>query len=214
MSAWTDHVTKWAGCVKCPLGYQRSLMCFARSEWPQGASRPNVRIPCDVLFIGEAPGASEDALGLPFVGPAGEKMDWVIERALLNEATYSLANLVCCYPREAKARGDNEPERDEIMACRPRLIEFANIAQPRLTVCVGALAHTYVKSICTGPIIYILHPAYILARLPQAQKAMAFNKCAVQIRSAWFEVLKAARTKFTNWGEKDAGVKEEYQIPF
>lgn len=218
MSAWTDHIKRWDGCTKCELAQQRNRMCFARSEWPQGADRPNVRVPCDVLFVGEAPGERENDAGLPFVGPAGNLMDQIIQRALPPDVTYTLTNLVCCYPREAKLRGDNEPEREEILSCRPRLVEFANVARPRLTVCVGDLAHRYVKDICTGPTIDIWHPAYILAWLPQAQKGFASNKCSVQIRSAWFKVLESPRVAFTNWGDKtDASIQERFldqHIPF
>lgn len=213
MSAWTDHVARWDGCIRCPLAHQRDRMCFARSEWPKGADRPNIRVPCDVLFVGEAPGAVEDGLGLPFTGPAGDKLDQVIERALPSDVTYVLTNLVLCFPREAKARGDNEPDRAEILACRPRLIEFANIARPKLTVCVGALAHHYVKDICKGPIVHIVHPAHVLARMPQAQRGMAFNKCVVQIRSAWDEVLQSGKPTSTKWGDDDAGVEQETYLP-
>lgn len=219
MSAWTDHVTQWTGCTKCPLSFQRNQMCFARSDWPRGSNRPNIRLPCDVLFVGEAPGVCENDLGLPFVGPAGNLMDQIILRALSEDITYALTNLVCCFPKEAKERGENEPERKEILACRPRLIEFANIARPKMTVCVGGLATAYVKDICTGPRVDIVHPAYILARLPQAQKTMAANKCSVQIRSAWIqEVMSKPATNFTNWGDKeDASIQEKFldqHVPF
>lgn len=220
MSAWTEHVTEWDGCIKCPLAHQRYQMCFARSEWPKGADRPNIRLPCDVLFVGEAPGERENDSGLPFVGPAGNLMDEIILRALPSDVSYALTNLVCCYPKEAKESGDHAPKYGEILACRPRLIEFANIARPRLTVCVGDLAYRYVINICKGPRVDIVHPSYILSKLPQAQKGMAANKCAVQIRSAWSQIEVAEPTEFTNWGDEDAKgsrTKEKYfdeHIPF
>lgn len=71
MSAWTDHVAKWKNCDLCPLHKQRNRICIARGT-----------VPCDVLFVGEAPGPSEDAIGQPFVGPAGKLLDQIIERAL------------------------------------------------------------------------------------------------------------------------------------
>lgn len=217
MSAWIEHIKRWDGCTKCALAHQRNRMCFARSEWPKGADRPNIRLPCDVLFVGEAPGERENDLGLPFVGPAGNLMDQIIYRALPAEVTYSLANLVCCYPKEAKEAGDHKPKYEEMMACQPRLIEFANIARPRLTVCVGDLAYRFVEKICTGPRVDIIHPSFILSRLPQAQKGMASNKCSVQIRSAWFKVLETEPVPFTIWGDEDASVQERFldqHIPF
>lgn len=71
MITWLDHVEKWKDCQRCPLAQQRSNIVLARGT-----------VPCDVLFIGEAPGASEDALGLPFVGPAGHLLNQIIERVL------------------------------------------------------------------------------------------------------------------------------------
>jgi len=129
---WEEHVDKWKDCQRCPLAQQRGNICLARGT-----------LPAAVLFVGEAPGSSEDTLGLPFVGPAGQLLDQIIERALPTGTSYALTNLVACYPREAKSRGDNEPERGEILECRPRLIEFVNIARPKLIVLVGNLTDHY-----------------------------------------------------------------------
>lgn len=178
MSTWTDHVERWRDCRLCTLCDQRSNIVLARGD-----------IPCDVLFIGEAPGASEDALGLPFKGPAGNLLDQIVERAVPKELRVAFTNLVACYPAEAKARGDNEPEIDEIKACRPRLNEFIALATPKVIVLVGTLAQNYVPHDAYGRIhgadvVDIVHPAHILAHLPQVQKQMAVNKCVVSIRSA------------------------------
>ena len=177
MSAWTDHVAKWRDCTACTLCEQRSNVVLARGQ-----------VPCDVLFCGEAPGASEDALGLPFVGPAGHLLDQIIERALPPTVKYALTNLVCCFPAEAKARGDNEPEYSEIVACRPRLMEFITLAKPKLIVCVGSLAWNYVEHDAYGRVrganvIQIVHPAAVL-RMPLAQKQMAVQKAIVILRNA------------------------------
>ncbi len=182
MSAWLDHVTKWRDCTRCPLSEQRSNIVLARGQ-----------VPCTVLLCGEAPGASEDALGLPFVGPAGRLLDQIIERALPADMQYALTNLVACYPANAKAEGYNEPEYGEILACKPRLQEFIRIAKPRLVVCVGALAWNYVEHDAYGKVqgamvMQIVHPAAIL-RMPLAQKGYAVQKCIVQLRNAVEDVL-------------------------
>lgn len=198
LEMWADHVEKWKDCQLCPLSQQRSNICLARGL-----------VPCTVLFIGEAPGLSEDAFGLPFKGPAGHLMDQIIDRALKGVVSYALTNLVACFPREAKSRGDNEPERGEILECRPRLIEFVNIAQPQLVVCVGGLANHYVQPINTMPQVDIVHPAYILARLPAAQKNMAVQKCIVQVSNALEDVLQSPK-QFKQWGDDNAkGSKKE-----
>lgn len=183
MTTWLEHVNKWRDCQLCPLAQQRSNIVLARGT-----------VPCDVLMVGEAPGASEDALGQPFVGPAGHLLDDIVERALPTGVRYAMTNLVCCFPREAKARGDNEPEPGEIRACHPRLVEFIGIARPRLVVCVGSLAGDWIGHDAYGKVrgatvVQILHPAFILARLPLAQKRMAVDKAIVVIRSAVEDVL-------------------------
>jgi uracil-DNA glycosylase len=214
MSAWLDHVNHWKDCMRCPLAAQRDNIVLARGS-----------VPCDVLMIGEAPGASEDTLGLPFKGPAGVMLDndqenhpGIVQRAIehrlewsetmrrnvwVSDVRIAYCNLVCCFPREAKARGDNEPEHDEIIACRPRLIEFVNIAQPRLIVCVGGLATEYIDHKDTVRCIDIVHPAAILAHMPAAQKSHAVNQCIVRIRTAVAVMLQSDVT-FTQWGAKYA----------
>lgn len=204
--AWGTHVAKWKDCQACPLCEQRFRICLARGT-----------VPCDVLFIGEAPGSVENDLGLPFKGPAGNLLDQIIERALgcLRiqtptggvPVTHALTNLVCCFPAEAKAAGTNEPRAVEILACRPRLVEFANIAQPRLVVCVGSLATKYVEQICTGPRVDMVHPAHILAHTIPAKKPGVINRCVVQIRNGW-ERVTGGQFKPWQWEASNAGGKK------
>lgn len=174
---WTEHVEKWRDCQLCPLAAQRANIVLARGT-----------VPCDVLFVGEAPGASEDALGLPFVGPAGQLLDQIIQYAVPANITYALTNLVCCFPAEAKARGENEPELAEIKACRPRLREFIALCRPKLVVCVGVLSgdnigHDSYGRVAGAAVVQIDHPAWML-RMPRAQKGMAVQRAVVILRGA------------------------------
>ena len=210
LPTWDEHVARWKDCRACGLCDQRFRICLARGT-----------APCDVLFIGEAPGASEDALGLPFVGPAGRLLDQVIERAVTPlGVTYALTNLVCCFPAEAKATKDHQPTSAEIQACEPRLIDLVNVVRPRLIVCVGALAKQWVDHEDTVTCCDIDHPAFIL-RMPLAQKQMAVQKCVVQVRNAVEDVLQSGRT-FTKWGNGNHAsltpkqrIRKEYDdLPF
>lgn len=70
-SPFQVHTARWEGCTACPLCEGRSKVVLARG-----------RLPCDVLFVGEAPGESEDALGVPFIGPAGKLLDRIVSEAL------------------------------------------------------------------------------------------------------------------------------------
>lgn len=130
-------------------------------------------------------------------------LDDIIARAVPADVRYVLTNLVACFPREAKERGDNEPEVSEIFACRPRLIKFVNIAKPRLIVRVGKLAVSYMNFDLSVPFCDIDHPAYI-ARLPLAQRGMATQRAVVILRNAVTDVLKTPRTEWQPWGQEHA----------
>lgn len=182
MTPWQLFVNKWKDCKLCPLYEQRSNIVLARGV-----------IPADIMMVGEAPGASEDALGIPFCGPAGHLLDQIVQRAVPPSVTVVCCNLVCCYPAEAKAAGYNEPEYSEILACRPRLMEFIDIAQPKLIVCVGSLAsdninHDAYGKVRGADVIAIIHPAAIL-RMPLAQKQMAAQRAIVTLRTAVEDML-------------------------
>lgn len=204
MSAWRGHVEKWKDCTACLLSQQRSRICLARGA-----------VPCDVLFVGEAPGASEDALGQPFVGPAGRVLDQIIERAIPTSVSFALTNLVCCFPREAKERGENEPTYKEISACANRLAEFINIARPKQIVCVGSLAAAYVDHRDTVQCVDIVHPAAVL-RMPLAQKQMAVQRAIVTVRNAVDSMLWAVQNGcyrgFEEWGLNNANVKQTQRL--
>lgn len=67
VSIYSAHVQTWRGCTACSLSVQRSRVVLYRGQ-----------VPCDVLFVGEAPGESEDVVGTPFIGPAGKLLDAMI----------------------------------------------------------------------------------------------------------------------------------------
>ena len=171
---------------------QRDRICLARGE-----------VPCDMLFVGEAPGMSEDAIGLPFVGPAGQLLDQIIERSLPSGTTHTMTNLVACFPRDAKTQGINEPERGEVLECRQRLIEFVNIAQPQLIVRVGKMAVQYLGFDLSVPVVDIDHPAYIL-RMPLVQRQMAVQRCVVHLRNTCEDVLQSPKPEWKEWGNNHA----------
>lgn len=203
MTAWTDHVARWKDCTACPLCSQRDRIVLGRGQ-----------VPCDVVFVGEAPGASEDALGEPFVGPAGKVMDQIIERAMPPSVTYALTNLVCCFPREAKARGDNEPEHSEILACRTRLEEFIDVANPRLVVCVGTLAQEYLPPYWEGPRVDIIHPAATFPpRMPRVQAQFAIQHAIVKLRCAVESVVQSDITKRGNYASITDSPFAQYPDP-
>lgn len=163
LSPWMQFKTKWENCSQCPLCETRRNIVLAKGK-----------IPCDVLFVGEAPGQSEDVLGVPFVGPAGHLLDRQIAEALENsgktELRLAFTNLVCCIPKEEGVKV-GEPPEESIEACEPRLIEFMCLCKPRLVVCVGDLPEKHLPDFeTTGGSRFqqnfasckITHPAAIL----------------------------------------------------
>ena len=139
-------------------------------------------------------------------GPAGNLLDQVVARSVgafnsVSPIKLSVAytNLVACYPREAKEEGTHRPKDSEIEACQTRLREFLDICQPRLIVAVGTLAEDNMplvldKIIFSGGkveghatierVVSIVHPSYILSRLPIAQQGMAIQKAIVTVATA------------------------------
>lgn len=182
LSPWKAHVERWSACDGCPLSERRTNVVLARG-----------RIPCDVLFIGEAPGRSEDAHAQPFIGPAGKLLDAMIEAAL-GDTPLRLAftNLIACIPLDEENNDKlGEPPYESVMACAGRLAEFVQIAMPRLVVRVGRHAQEWLQpgyqdSIRLGwdcSFVDIVHPAFIL-RKPIAFQSMERQRTVIILRNA------------------------------
>lgn len=176
MTAYQQHVKDWGTCTRCPLHLTRKRVVLVRGQ-----------LPCDVLFVGEAPGRSEDVLGQPFVGPAGQLLDRIIKSADRRVTIYAFTNLVACIPLGDDGNKTAEPSHESILACRPRLGNLIKIAQPKLVACVGSLAEDHVPELVSVPIVHIVHPAAIL-RAPTAQQGMMVKKAVVTLAAALEEL--------------------------
>ena len=110
-------------CTRCKLSNGRKNIVF-------GSGNPNA----DLVFVGEGPGADEDDQGLPFVGRAGKKLTEIIEKGMnLNrEKDTYICNIVKCRPP-----GNRDPEKEEIEACNPFLIQQLKAIQPKVVVALG-----------------------------------------------------------------------------
>ncbi len=174
---WDELRQSVAGCSACAL-------CQGRKQAVLGVGDTSA----DWLFIGEGPGAEEDARGEPFVGPAGKLLDAMLAAIDLRrgEDVY-IANAVKCRPPNNRT-----PEIAEISACAPYLKRQIALLQPRLIVLLGrAAAHAvlgnagplgalrgkpfdYPASECNErriPVVVTYHPAYLLRTLPDKAKA-------------------------------------------
>jgi DNA polymerase len=111
-------------CSRCKLAGGRTNLVF-------GVGRPDA----ELLFVGEGPGADEDAQGEPFVGKAGQLLTRMIEAMGLRREDVYIANVVKCRPP-----GNRDPEPDEIAACEPFLKAQIAALSPRIIVALGRFA--------------------------------------------------------------------------
>jgi DNA polymerase len=111
-------------CVKCPLGHTRTKFVF-------GVGNPNA----DIVMIGEAPGADEDAQGEPFVGRAGQLLNKILEAIRFKREDVYICNILKCRPPN-----NRDPEPVEIDTCEPYLWKQLELIKPKIIVCLGRIA--------------------------------------------------------------------------
>jgi DNA polymerase len=111
-------------CCCCELG-------SSRTNAVPGEGNPNARI----MFVGEAPGADEDAQGRPFVGRAGQLLDKVIAACGLKRSEVFIGNILKCRPPD-----NRDPRPEEIISCLPYLQRQIEIIDPEVIVALGAHA--------------------------------------------------------------------------
>ena len=111
-------------CTRCKLYKHRHTIVF-------GDGNPKA----ELVFVGEGPGADEDAQGLPFVGRAGKLLTQMIEAMGLERKDVNICNVVKCRPPENRT-----PEDDEVSTCSPFLLRQLAVIAPKVIVCLGAVA--------------------------------------------------------------------------
>jgi uracil-DNA glycosylase len=112
-------------CQRCKLAPLRTHLVF-------GVGNPEA----DLMFVGEAPGADEDARGEPFVGRAGQLLTDIIERGMgLRRSDVYICNVIKCRPPD-----NRNPELEEVAACEPFLMRQIDLVQPRAIVALGTFA--------------------------------------------------------------------------
>jgi len=167
---WRELKASVAGCTACPLHKARNKTVFGvgdeHAEW---------------LFIGEGPGADEDAKGEPFVGQAGKLLDNMLAAIGLKRGkNVYIGNMVKCRPP-----GNRNPEPLEVAQCEPYLHRQIELIKPKLIVALGKVAAVNLlkreASVASlrgkvleyqgTPLIVTYHPAYLLRSLPDKAKA-------------------------------------------
>ena len=170
-------------CVKCPH------LVRSRTQTVFGVGNPNA----ELMFVGEAPGADEDAQGEPFVGRAGQLLTRIIETMGFARGDVYIANVLKCRPdMPAGAPGNRAPTPIEMQTCLPYLREQIEIIRPKVLVALGAVAvegllgtrgtmrelrgrwHSFNET----PLMITYHPAYLLR-----------NQSPTEKRKVWEDML-------------------------
>ncbi len=151
-------------CTRCKLHKGRNKLVF-------GDGSPKAQL----VFVGEGPGADEDAQGLPFVGRAGKLLTQMIEAMGLQRKDVYICNVVKCRPPENRT-----PEPDEVKTCSPYLLRQIDVINPKVIVCLGAVAAKTLLETTRGisqyrgewqewrgrKLLATYHPAYLLRNPP------------------------------------------------
>jgi uracil-DNA glycosylase len=154
-------------CTRCRLHKGRTNLVFGVGN-----------VDADIMFVGEGPGADEDAQGEPFVGRAGQLLNNMISAMGLKREDVYIANVVKCRPP-----GNRTPEKDECDVCSPFLMRQIDVIKPKVIVALGAVA---AKNLLTmndsmanlrgrwydfrdSRLLVTYHPAYLL-RDPRQKK--------------------------------------------
>jgi DNA polymerase len=151
-------------CTRCKLHSTRHKIVF-------GDGNPKAQL----VFVGEGPGADEDAQGLPFVGRAGKLLTQMIEAMGLQRKDVYICNVVKCRPPENRT-----PEEDEVSTCSPFLLRQIDTIAPKVIVCLGAVAAKTLLQTNRGisqfrgewlefrgrKLLATYHPAYLLRNPP------------------------------------------------
>lgn len=148
-------------CERCKLAPHRTQIVF-------GVGNPDA----DLVFVGEAPGADEDARGEPFVGRAGQLLTEIIVKGMkIRRQDVYIANIIKCRPPQ-----NRDPEPDEIAACEPFLKHQLALIKPKVIVTLGKFAAQCLLKTRTPitrlrgvwatyqgiPLMPTFHPAYLL----------------------------------------------------
>jgi len=149
------------GCRKCKLCSERSNIVFG-----MGDANSNI------LFVGEAPGAEEDRVGMPFIGQSGKVLKKLFDEVGISERKdYYIANTVMCRPPD-----NRDPEKDELKNCLPYLFKQIELIKPKIICCLGKVAaqnllgttnnlkqlRGVVHNFNDIPVVVTYHPGYLL----------------------------------------------------
>lgn len=158
LEQWEDLQRQWKNCTQCAIGAAACRHVFGRGA-----------LPCDVLFVGEAPGRSEDAVGEPFVGASGKLLDhWIQAASTLYDFSWFITNAIACRSFDEETNANRRPTEVELSNCRPRLVETIALANPKIILAIGHVAFDELTTLNAvgafkGIVLdKVYHPSYVL----------------------------------------------------
>jgi len=186
-------------CVKCPnLASSRKNVVFGVGH-----------IEAVLMFVGEAPGADEDAQGEPFVGAAGQLLTRIIQTMGLSRQTVYIANILKCRPdTPGQSAGNRKPTPEEMKTCVPYLHSQIDLIRPKVLVALGGTAIEGLLGKTEGitrlrghwreyrgiPLMPTFHPSYLLRNQALAEK-----------RKVWEDMLQVMERLEMTISEKQRG---------
>ena len=124
MHTWEEIENFVNNCQRCPLSETRNKAVMGRGSHN-----------ADIMFVAEAPGAKEDEAGIPFVGPAGQMLDELLDDCGLSRQEIYISNILKCHPP-----GNRDPKESEKECCIDYLRYETYLLQPKIIVCLGRVA--------------------------------------------------------------------------
>ncbi|MCY1156511.1 MAG: putative uracil glycosylase superfamily protein [Nitrososphaera sp.] len=180
------------GCPLCKLSRSR-----------KNAVPGEGQLSAKIMFIGEAPGRSEDEKGRPFVGAAGRILDELLKKAGIERSEVFITNIVKCRPPNNRV-----PKEDELTACRPYLDRQIALIKPKVICILGRTAYS---SLLGGSSI-TANRGKIVERAGQ-KYFLTFHPAAVIYNKGLLSALEADLKKLAveiNKEEESEGSLEDY----
>jgi len=208
-TAWTLDTLRDAAlkCIKC------SHLVASRTQVVFGVGNPHA----ELMFVGEAPGADEDAAGEPFVGKAGQLLTKIIQAMGFTREDVYIANVLKCRPdMPPGASGNRKPRPEEMSTCLPWLEKQIELIQPRVMVALGAtaleglLGATAPVSKMRGrwlefrgiPVMATYHPAYLLRNQSISEKRKVWEDMLKVLERMDKPITEKQRRFFTQTGDR------------
>jgi DNA polymerase len=194
-----------APCSQCPYGTQ------PHEHFVFGVGSPGA----ELMFVGEAPGAEEDAQGEPFVGKAGQLLTRIINTMGYPREDVYIANVLKCRPdTPGQTSGNRVPRPDEMQSCRPTLFEQIEIIAPRVIVALGATAvkglleldapmrdlHGRWHDFRGIPLMPTYHPSYLLRNQAPSERRKVWEDMLLVKEKLGHDITERDRAYFVTRG--------------